>query len=312
MTFELMWPLVLGAGFGLGCFVLVRALFPSRPSAAATVLRVDARARVSTRGNGQQPVTASASRAARRAQLRELLGLQASQLCARQGWEFPALRADLSLLGRSFESFMATKILVGLLGLVFGPAVFVALWAAGFASSLTLPLWLALVFAALFFFLPDIEVRGDAKKARTDFVHVLGSFTTLVANSLSGGRGLPEALKTATEITDTPPMLRLRSELQGARSENLTHWQALDRLGQEIAVPELRDLASRIQLAAGDGARIRSSLMSTAKTISDRELSAAEGKAGAQSQTMLIAQLSLVAGFMIFLVYPGLMAVASL
>ncbi|GJF34978.1 type II secretion system protein [Kitasatospora sp. NE20-6] len=310
MSLGLLWPLLYGAGFGLGGFVLVRALFPGRPSAAATVLRVDARARLPL---GSQTLPApAAGRTDRTAQIREVIGLQASRLCARQGWEFPVLRADLSILDRSFESFMATKILVSLLGLLFGPVVFVALWAAGFASNLTLPLWLALAFAVLFFFLPDIEIRGDAKKARADFTHVLGSFTTLVANSLAGGRGLPEALKTATEITDSEPMLRLRRELQGARMANLTHWQALDRLGQEIAVPELRDLAVRIALAADDGARIRSSLMATAKTLADRELSEAEGKAGAQSQTMLIAQLSLVAGFMIFLVYPGLVRVASL
>ncbi|MFB7674109.1 type II secretion system F family protein [Kitasatospora purpeofusca] len=310
MNLDLLWPLLYGSGFGLGIFALVRSLFPGRPSAAATVLRVDARARVPR--NGQSLPVAAPSRRAQASRFREVLGLQVSRLCARQGWEFPALRADLSMLDRSFDAFMATKVLVGLLGLLFGPAVFVALWAAGFASNLTLPLWLALAFALLFSFLPDIEVRGDAKKARADFVHVLGTFTTLVANSLAGGRGLPEALKTATEITDAAPMLRLRRELQGARAANLTHWQALDRLGQEIAVPELRDLAIRISLAADDGARIRTSLMATSKTLADRELSDAEGKAGAQSQTMLIAQLSLVAGFMIFLVYPGLMRVAAL
>ncbi|MFJ5926586.1 type II secretion system F family protein [Kitasatospora sp. NPDC092948] len=310
MNLDLLWPLALGAGFGLGLFALVRALFPSRPSPAAVVLRVDARARLPI---GGQPLPAARpERGARAARLREVIGLQASQLCVRQGWEFPALRGDLAILDRSFEAFMATKVLVGLLGLLFGPAVFVGLWAAGFASSLTLPVWLALLFGILFFFLPDIEVRGDAKKARAEFVHVLGSFTTLVASSLAGGRGLPEALKTATEITDTAPMLRLRRELQGARAANLTHWQALDRLGKEIAVPELRDLAIRISLAADDGARIRSSLMATSKTLAERELSETEGKAGAQSQTMLIAQLSLVAGFMIFLVYPGLMRVAAL
>ncbi|MFJ1757645.1 type II secretion system F family protein [Kitasatospora sp. NPDC088134] len=310
MNLDLLRPLALGAGFGFGLFVLYRALFPSRPGPAAVVLRVDARARLSM--GGQPLPEARPDRGARAARLREVIGLQASQFCARQGWEFPVLRADLAMLDRSVEAFLATKVLVGLLGLLFGPAVFVGLWAAGFTSNPTLPVWLALVFGAVFFFLPDIEVRGDAKKARAEFVHVLGSFTTLVAGSLAGGRGLPAALKTATEITDCAPMLRLRRELQGARSANLTHWQALDQLGQEIAVPELRDLAIRISLASDDGARIRSSLMATSKTLAERELSETEGKAGAQSQVMLIAQLALVAGFMIFLVYPGLMRVASL
>lgn len=307
----LTWSLLCGAGLGLGMFVLVRALFPSRPSAAARVLRVDARARMSF-GAASPVISPGTDRAERAARLRERIGVRAARVCARQGWELPALRADLSLLERSFEAFLATKVMVGLLGLVFGPAVFLGLWLVGFTKNPMMPVWMALVFGAVFFFLPDIEVRGDAKKARADFLHVLAAFTSLVANNLAGGRGLPEALKTATEITDNGPMLRLRRELAGARLSGMTHWQALDRLGQEIALPELQDLATRIALASNDGARIRDSLMATAKTLAERELSETEGKAGAQSQTMLVAQIVLCLGFLIFLVYPALMRVTAL
>ncbi|MFD9686792.1 type II secretion system F family protein [Kitasatospora sp. NPDC059088] len=308
---NLTWTLLAGAGMGFGLFLLVRALFPSRPSAASIVLRIDAQARLGLGSALPEPEPAS-DRAAKAARLRELIGLRAADLCARQGWELPALRADLSILERSFESFLATKIMVGLFGLLFGPVVFALLWIVGFTANPLMPLWLALVFGLLFFFLPDIEVRGDAKERRAEFLHTLSSFTSLVANNLAGGRGLPEALKTATEITDTPPMLRLRQALAGARLAGRTHWQALEHLGKEIAVPELQDLATRIALAADDGARIRQSLMATAKTLAERELAETEGKAGAQSQTMLVAQIVLCLGFLVFLIYPALMRVMAL
>ncbi len=307
----LTWTLLVGAGFGFGLFLLARALFPSRPSSASTVLRVDARARASVGATAQMPAPAT-SRGERAQQLRELIGVRAAAFYARQGWELPALRADLAILERSFDAFLAAKVMVSLLGLVFGPAVFAALWIAGFTSNPLMPLWLTLFFVIVCFFLPDLEVRSDAKERRAQFLNVLATFTSLVANNLAGGRGLPEALKKATEITEVWPMLRLRRALEGARLAGLTQWQALDRLGEEIAVPQLQDLANRIALASDDGARIRESLMATAKTLDEHELAETEGKAGAQSQTMLVAQIIICVGFLIYLIYPALMRVMAI
>jgi hypothetical protein len=63
---------------------------------------------------------------------------------------------------------------------------------------------------------------------------------------------------------------------------------------------------------ADDGAKIRASLAARAETLRHRELSEIEGQAGARSQSMLVAQMLLCAGFLVFLTYPAAMRVFEL
>jgi hypothetical protein len=56
---------------------------------------------------------------------------------------------------------------------------------------------------------------------------------------------------------------------------------------------------------ADDGAKIRASLSARAATLRRRELAEAEGKAGERSQSMLVAQLLICFGFLLFLAYPA-------
>ena len=58
----------------------------------------------------------------------------------------------------------------------------------------------------------------------------------LVAMNLAGGRGLPEALLTASTISDNWALLRIRQALANARLFGTTPWAALGELGREIGV----------------------------------------------------------------------------
>ncbi|MER5638213.1 type II secretion system F family protein [Kitasatospora sp. NPDC002227] len=306
--------LIVGAGIGAGLFLLARALFPSRPGPAATVARVDARSRMSLAAAGVIPASevGGQDRGERARELRGRLGVRVAAFYAKQGWEMRSVRADLSILERPLDNYLAQKVLLGLVGLFFGPMVFAGLWFAGFTSSPLMPLWLALVFAALFFVLPDLEVKRDAKERRAEFLHTLAQFLGLVGNSLAGGRGLPEALRAATELTDTWQMVRLRRCLADARRKGISQAAALEQLGEEIGVTDLREIGSAISLSADDGARIRESLMARASTLRERELAETEGQAGAQSQMMLVAQIGLLCGLLIFLIYPAITAVTNM
>ena len=73
---------------------------------------------------------------------------------------------------------------------------------------------------------------------------MVGSFLDLVAMNLAGGRGLPEALMTASTIGDHWAMARIRQALANARLIGITPWDAMARLGEDLGVEELRDLAS--------------------------------------------------------------------
>ncbi|RMI30716.1 type II secretion system F family protein [Streptomyces triticirhizae] len=305
---------VVGAIFGLGLYALVRALVPSRRGPVSTVARID---ELRARGGigGYPSATPSAPAAGgepgtrRRDQLLARVGDRVAELYLQRGWEQRSLRADLALLDRTWEGFLANKVVLAALGLFFGPFVFSMAWLLGFGSSPVVPVWLALAFAGLFFFLPDLEVRRDAKAKRRDFRRVVAAYLDLVAMSLAGGRGLPEALKAAAEVSDGWALKRIQTALADARITGLTQWQALGRLGDEVGVDELKDLSTSLALVADDGAKVRASLSARAETMRHRELADIEGSAGEKSQSMLIAQLLLCMGFLIFLIFPAGMRV---
>ncbi|MGW3653376.1 type II secretion system F family protein [Streptomyces sp. GQFP] len=302
---DLTMPVLVGAVLGLGIYVLVRALMPSKRSAVAQVARIDA---MRARGAAYESAHRTQD-AGRIGSFRAQVGVRVSDFYFQQGWEQRSLRADLAVLDRSWENFLATKVLLGAAGLFFGPFLFAIVYTLSMASSPAIPVWLALLFALVFFFLPDLEVRRDAADKRRDLRRVIGAYLDLVSMSLAGGRGLPEALMAAAEVSDGWATQRIRNALADARITGTSQWQALGSLGEELGVEELKDLSASLALVADDGAKVRESLASRAETMRHRELAEIEGSAGEKSQSMLVAQLLLCAGFLVFLIYPAAMRV---
>ena len=301
--------LVIGAVFGLGLYALIRFLLPSRRGAAATVAHIDAmRAYSGQSGAGSRATEQLTGLAAARARV----GSTVSDFYLRQGWEQRSLRADLAVLDRTWEAFLATKTLLAAAGFFFGPLAFAAVWAIGFHTSPLIPVWLALFCSGVFFLLPDAEVRRDAAVKRRDLRRVVGAYLDLVAMNLAGGRGLPEALMAAAEVSDGWALSRIRNCLTDARITGVSQWSALGLLGDELAIEELQDLSAALALVADDGAKVRDSLSARAETMRHRELSEIEGQAGARSQSMLVAQMLLCSGFMIFLMFPAVMRVIQM
>ena len=298
-----MWTeIFVGAIFGLGLFVVVWALIPHRVGAAAQVARIDA---LRSLGQFGAPAPAATS-------VKAQLGARIAEFYARQGWEMRSVRADLAILERPWQQFLATKVGLGAAGFLFGPLVFGAATILGVHLTPIVPLWLALTFGGLFFILPDLEVRREATAKRDAMRRVVGAYLDLVSMNLAGGRGLPEALMSAAEIGDSWALRRVRDCLTDARLTGVPPWTALGRLGTDLGLKELTDLGAALTLVADDGAKVRSSLASRAETMRHRELAEMEGKAGARSQSMLVAQLLLCTGFMIFILYPAVTQIFQL
>lgn len=286
--------ILVGALVGLGLFALVAALAPRRTGAAAQVAQIDA-----LRARGRfGAVAAPATR-------KERIGYRIADFYARQGWEQRSIRADLAVLERPWQQFLVTKSALGATGFLAGPLLFGAAAVLGVRLAPVVPLWLALSLAALFFMLPDLEVRRDAAAKREDLRRVIAAYLDLVSMNLAGGRGLPEALMSAAEVGDGWALRRIRDCLTEARLAGTTQWAALGQLGTDLGIKELTDLAAALGLVADDGAKVRSSLASRAETMRHRQLSEMEGKAGARSQSMLVAQMLLATGFMVFILYPA-------
>ncbi|GAA3620165.1 type II secretion system F family protein [Kineosporia mesophila] len=312
-----MIPIILaGALAGTGLLLLVIAL--SRPAmrgagAPATLAAMDAeRQKLLAQG------LASDSSAQRAVRDRAVSGRTSSigrflrQQLELSGVHLPAgLRSDLSLIDRTIESHLAYSLLGAALGAVL-PFLFGGLLV-GLIGGLPVatPVFLALSGVVVGSLLPTIQASQRATVRRRDFRHVVGSFLDLVALNLSGGRGIPEALNSAASVSDGWAMVRLRDTLAIARLQGVTPWAALSRLGEETAISELSDLGAALELVADDGAKVRESLAARAASMRRREMADTEGRAQARSQSMLIAQLLLAVGFLIFLIYPAIVRVLT-
>lgn len=298
-------PMLAGAVAGVGLFLLVLALRPARPSIAVTLARLDA-----SREEATQTISA-AIRAEGLSPWRRKLGARVEAELLGRGIRLDRVQSDLAVMGRSIEGFLATTVVVATMGLAFGPTFVGMFIAFGFGAGAVLPLGVGLMLAVIFATIPLAVLRSEAAVRRRDFRHAVGSFLDLVAMNLAGGRGVPESLSSAAAVGGGWPFARIRDTLSFARMQGLTPWAALGRLGEELDIDELRDLAAALTLVADDGAKVRQSLAARSATLRRRELAELEGKAAERSQSMLIAQLVITFGFLLFLAYPAVYNIFS-
>lgn len=295
-----------GAGAGLGLLLLALALCPPRPTLAASLARLDAAARTPRR-TAAPDTTGSA--------MQQLLvrraGRPLSVAFVDRGWLPAGVRSDLAVIGQEPASFFAVKAACAVAGLAVGPLLAGLLALAGVGASVLLPAWVALLFAGLLFTAPDMVVRRRAQDLRRDFRAAVGSYLDLVAMKMASGAGLSEALRDAAAIGGDGPFARIRGALEDARTDGLTPAAALGQLGDELSLPDLRELSAGLSLVAASGAQAEESLRAKAASLRERELSAAAGDANARSQSMLVAQVVLALGFLVFIGYPALVKVLA-
>jgi tight adherence protein C len=291
--------LLAGASVGAGILLIVMLLSRPVPGVAATLSRLDR-----TR-HPRRSLTASAAGAGadgRLERVRESLGGRIEAEVSAHGWQLIRTREDLAVMNRPMTTHLGTKALLALAAFIWSPAV---VFLFGFGGSGGLPIVFALIAGLFAFFLPDLTLHREADARRRDFRHVTGAFLDLVAMNLAGGRGLPEALMAASSFGDHWAMVRMRQALSNARIMGWTPWEGIARLGRDLGVDELRDLASALALAGDEGARIRLSLMARAESMRRKEMVDIEGAAGESSQSMLMAQLLMCIAFLVFLAYPA-------
>jgi tight adherence protein C len=294
--------MVCGAIVGAGLFVGLRLIDRSAPAGPVALAQLDADRR---RFSRELSLTADRRHQTESLRMRRL-GTNLRRFLESRGIQVPvSTRADLGVAGRSLEAHLATSLMSGVAGF-FSPILLLApvsLVTGG--VPVVIPIWLSVIGALLGLVVPTTQLRTVAADRRRDFRHVLSAFLDLVAMNLAGGRGVPEALSSAAGISDGWAFVRIRDTLETARLQGITPWAALGELGEELSVDELRDLATALALVAEDGAKVRESLAARAASMRRRELADTEGRAQTQSQSMLMAQMLLAIGFLIFLAYPA-------
>lgn len=277
------WIPVTGAGAALGLLLVIDELLP--PAA-----RLDAALTRLTAAGPPQPDGPAPRRLAR-------------QLAVAAPW-LPVPSADLRLLGQDTEAWVASKIMCGLLGLAL-PAVLTALLSLGGARiPWALPVVASIAAGLALFMAPDLVTRIRAAEKRAEFLHAVTSYLDLVALERGAGAGPTEALEAAARIGGGWAFDRIGAALAQARHEGIAPWEGLAKLGSQVGVPELTDLADIAGIAGEEGAKILDTLMSRAESMRSAALAATRAKASSRTTTMAVPIALLAAGFMLLLIFP--------
>jgi tight adherence protein C len=295
--------LATGAGVGLGVLAVVRGLHPPRPPLAAVLAQRQRAASAQPTGHrdgsaGSGPLAAAVGR---------LLG----DIAVAFGLRLGGTRRNLAVTGRSLERHLAEKAGMALFGLLLAPLTTGTLALVGVRLPLVLPLWAAVALAAGGFFLPDLGLRADAARRRRELRHALGSLLDLTVIGLAGGAGVEGALDDAANTGEGFGPEQLRQALATARLRREPPWVALGRLGEELAVTELVELAASVGLAGTEGARVRESLAAKAASLRIHQLADAESAAQAATEQMSLPVVLLFAGFLLFIGYPAMARVMT-
>lgn len=220
-------------------------------------------------------------------------------------------RADLRVLGRRPEGYAGETVVYGLFGFLLGPWLGGVMWLAGAPFPAAIAGLVSLIAATTGALMPWLTLRDRARAQRAGFLHALIAYCHVTAMSLAAGRGVDQALTTAASAGEGWAFTELRAALHAGYVRGETPWDSLGRLGEELAVPDLSQLASTIAMAGEDGAAVRETISTKARTISDRIGADAEQAAQRATAQMGLPAVALAAGFLVFLMYPAVSALLS-
>jgi Flp pilus assembly protein TadB len=283
------WAAILAGTLGAGIWIIARALVPpARPLRALADELVEPRAALRVR-----PSTGSVTQGWRR-------------LAARLGeGQSERLVADLAVLGRTPTRHTLDKLGYALLFLALAlvPAILFPLLDVGVPAVSTV--FAALLFGAVGWCYPDVEVRSRAAAARRAWSQALTVYVDIVGISLAGGAGVEDALMVAAQAGTGPQFDELKATLRAAQTRRRKLWHALDDLGARADIIPLRELAAAVDLAAESGSRIRETLLAKAGALRVRQLTEAEADAQKASETMGIAPALMAVAAVVLIGYPA-------
>lgn len=195
---------------------------------------------------------------------------------------------DLAVLRKTTASFYGDKLTFAAVALVAVPLL-AWLFSLSFPMTPAIPAAATLAAAVVAWFVPDLDVRRDAAKARTEIARALTAYTDLVAlERRGGGSGSRQAMELAAEIGDSWPFRRISEALARSRFSGQQPWDALHDLATQLAVPDLDDLADIMRLCGEEGAQVYDTLRAKAEASRNALLAADQADANAAGQRMFI------------------------
>ena len=293
---------LVGASIGVVLLALIYRWAPRRSSALVELARFDAH---------YHPRTVAATALTARSSSTDVLawvGGHLARLLDRYGVNTTKLRQDLALTGQSFDTVLGRKVIAGVAGFLTGLGLLLALQAGGTSLPVGTPLLAAAACGFALFVAADAGLRAEARTRRRDFRRALADYLDLVSLKMAGMAAAEQALVDAARLSEQWPMALIVQTLERARlaGPGAGSWDALAQLGERIGVDELRDMGGLVKLVADDGAQVRATLSARAASMRRHELADAEGRDAEKEQSMRLAQVFIVAGFLLFIGYASL------
>lgn len=290
---------LLGAGVGLGVWMMLRAVRPRVEPLGAALAALDRPASIA------QPDRRPADT------LERQLGAAARRIVHALGTDLDHYGVDLRILDRSPARHALDK----LIGAVGGLAAPLIVWTGLGLAGIRLPtigiVGLSAGAAIGGWILPDLTLKDQAARRRKAFRHALSSYLDLVNVIIAGGGGIQTALYTAADAGDGWAFAAIRRALDRARLTQRSPWETFADLSSELDVPELAELAAAVALAGSQGARIRSSLAAKADTLRGHQVAETEAAAESATERMTIPVAVLLFGFLVFVAYPAVQQITT-
>ncbi len=285
-----------GALITLGLVLAAWRLVPAAPDLADVVDRLSPTYGRRRRALADAPVAGG----------KERLGLWAMRHLPAGVWG-PIPTRELALLRISLPRYYGEKITFALLGLVFPSLLTVVVGLFGFELPVVLRVAASLALAGLLWFMPNWNVRDDAKRGRLEFSRALGAYVDLVALERNAGSGPRQAMEIAAGIGNSWVFRRVGEELARSRWSGEAPWDALTALADDLGVPELADLADIMRLSGEEGAQVYATLRARSTAMRTAMLTGEQGKANEVSERMVVPGSLLGAVFIALLVTPPLL-----
>ena len=121
---------------------------------------------------------------------------------------------------------MGRKVVVAVVGFLVGLVMAVSLGVAGLRLPLGVPVVVGLLFAAAFFFIPDVDARTAAARRRKEFKRALGAYLDWVSLQMSGKAAAEQALPDAAKIGSGWPLALIRHTVTNATRSGQDVWVA--------------------------------------------------------------------------------------
>lgn len=290
---------LIGAAGGLGIFMLIREFVPSSPSLKGAIGRLEGASEI------VEIIEDSPSMSSR-------LGIWAQRRLA--GRDIPGLAAkdvDLAVLGKARHVLLGEKVLAAVMGFFLAPFFMWILGLAGISLPVVVPVLLALVFTLGGWILPDLLLKGQAQEAREDFARSASAYLDLLSIGRISGMMANEALASSAQISDNWAFQRINQALNRARWSGARPWDSIEALEDELAIPELGDIADIMRLSGEGGAQIYETLRGRAKALRSTQLAREHAAANRESERMTIPMTLTSVLVLVLVAYPAVVQLMS-